>query len=196
MSPITHFLVGWTVLERFHASNRDKAIVVFAGLAPDIDGIGIVIDFMTRTLGLAETNYYQDYHRLLGHGLPFALLLSLLAAAISIERRRVALSSFVCIHLHFLCDLIGSRGSTVDDIWPIYYLTPLSMTPQFSWSLQWPLVGWQNMTITAILLAATMMRAASLGYSPVSLVSARADQVFVATIRRWKKSLGRVVGGN
>lgn len=190
MSPITHFLVGWTVLERFHASNRDKAIVVLAGLAPDIDGTGIIIDFMTRALGLTETNYYQDYHRLLGHGLPFALLLAALAATVATERLRVAISAFVCIHLHFLCDLIGSRGSTIDDIWPIHYLSPLSATPALHWAHQWPLVGWQNMLISVVLMAITLQRATRRGYSPLALFSAKADQVLVATLQRWKACVG------
>ncbi|UUZ50235.1 metal-dependent hydrolase [Massilia sp. B-10] len=72
MSPITHFLVGWTALERFQASRRDKALVVLAGVLPDVDGLGIVADFITRTLGWAETNYYQQFHRMVGHGLPAA----------------------------------------------------------------------------------------------------------------------------
>lgn len=69
MSPITHFFVSWVALERSVTSKRDKTLVCLAGVAPDIDGLGIVIDFFTRVLGLPETNYYQDWHRMRAHGL-------------------------------------------------------------------------------------------------------------------------------
>ena len=76
MSPITHFLVGWAALERALPARRDKALVTLAGLAPDLDGIGIVVDFATRCLGMPATNYYRDYHRLVGHGLPAVMLIA------------------------------------------------------------------------------------------------------------------------
>lgn len=69
MNPITHFLAGWTLLERTQATRRDGALVALVGMAPDLDGLGIVIDFATRTLGLPETDYYQEFHRRYGHGL-------------------------------------------------------------------------------------------------------------------------------
>ena len=82
MSPITHFLVGWTALEFYQVSRRDKALVALAGIAPDLDGLGIVVDFATRTLGLPETDYYQTFHRVYGHGLAAALLIAAVAAAL------------------------------------------------------------------------------------------------------------------
>ena len=77
MSPITHFLVGWAALERALPARRDKALMTLAGLASDVDGVGIVVDFATRTLGMTATNYYQSYHRLLCHGLPAVLAIAL-----------------------------------------------------------------------------------------------------------------------
>ena len=189
MNPITHFLVGWDGLERLQPSRRDKALVVLAGLAPDLDGLGIVVDFGTRMLGLPETNYYQAFHRLYGHGLAAALLISALAGAMGTRRRRVALWAFVAVHLHFLCDLLGSRGSHAEDIWGIYYFAPFTRAYELSWSGQWPLVGWQNTLITAVLLAVAAARATAAGYSPLVLLSEGADAVFVATLREWRRRL-------
>src|SRR5690242_5002637 len=149
MSPITHFMVGWVALERFQASNRDKALVVCAGLAPDLDGLGIVVDFATRTLGLPETDYYQSFHRMYGHGLPAAVLLSALVGMCGVNKIRVALCTFISIHLHLLCDLLGSRGAGAEDIWGVFYLSPLNQAFELSWHGQWPLIGWQNLLITA-----------------------------------------------
>ena len=186
MSPITHFLVGWATLERALPSRRDKAIVAIAGVLPDLDGLGIVIDFATRVLGLPETDYYQAFHRLYGHGLAAALAITLVAGAISHRRVITALLACVAVHLHFVCDLLGSRGNGPDDIWGIWYFAPFSTSHLVAWSGQWPLVGWQNMLITAVLIAITLERAARHGYSPLAIVSPRADRELVAVLRKWR----------
>jgi len=194
MSPITHFLVGWASLERFQASRRDKGLVVLAGLAPDLDGLGIVVDFATRVLGLPATDYYQSFHRVYGHGLPAALTIAAVAGVLGVRRFWVACCAFISVHLHFLCDLLGSRGTTAEDLWGIYYFAPFTKAYELSWSGQWPLVGWQNMAISAVLLAVLMWRATTLGYSPVALLSERADAVFVATLRGWRQRVLSVFG--
>jgi inner membrane protein len=190
MSPITHFLVGWVALERLRVNPRDKALVVLAGLAPDLDGLGIVVDFTTRALGMPETDYYQSLHRMYGHGLPAALVFAAIAGAFGVQRLGVALLAFVSVHLHFLGDLLGSRGTTAEDLWGIYYFAPFSTAFELSWAGQWPLVGWQNMAISAVLLGIVMLRASRLGYSPVVLLSQRVDAAFVATLRRWRQGGG------
>jgi inner membrane protein len=189
VNPITHFLVGWVALETRVVATRDKALVCLAGVASDLDGLGIIVDFATRTLGLAPTSYYQDWHRMLGHGLPAALAITLLVAACARDRLRGAALAFVAVHLHILCDVLGSRGTTTEDLWPIHYLEPVAAGLDAVWSGQWPLVGWQNTLITAALLGVTMWRAAARGYSPVGLASPRADDVFVAVIRKWRGRL-------
>jgi inner membrane protein len=189
MSPITHFMVGWVCLERLVPARRDKALVALAGVAPDLDGIGIVIDFATRMLGWAETNYYQEFHRMYGHGLPAALAIAVIAGALATRRLRVALLAFVSVHLHFLCDLLGSRGNGTDDIWGIYYWAPVSNAHELAWTGQWPLVGWQNMLISVVLLGIILARAVRLGYSPVGLVSGNADAALLAILRQWKTRL-------
>ena len=47
MNPITHLLVGWSVAESAALSRRDRALVAIAGVAPDVDGAGILLDFAT-----------------------------------------------------------------------------------------------------------------------------------------------------
>jgi inner membrane protein len=189
MSPITHFLAGWVLLERSQVTLRDKVLVVCAGLAPDLDGLGIVIDFATRSLGLPETDYYQTYHHAFGHGLPAALLFAALAGLGACCKLRVALFAFISVHLHFLCDLLGSRGNSADDLWTIGYLSPFSSRLTLNWPYQWPLVSWQNMALTGILLLLTFNAAARYGYSPLALLNRKADRAFVATIQRWRMKI-------
>src|SRR5205814_5169912 len=105
---------------------RDRALVAWIGLAPDLDGLGIVVDFATRLLGLPETDYYQRFHRVYGHGLAAAIVLSAAAALLADAKLRAGIAAFASVHLHFLCDLLGSRGSGPEDFWPISYLAPFS----------------------------------------------------------------------
>ena len=191
MSPITHFLFGWVAFERLFPSRRDKAIVALAGIAPDIDGLGMAVDLVNRALQRPETAYYHEYHRLLAHGLPAAVVFAMIAFALGRRRLPVALATFAAVHLHLLCDLVGSRGSDALDLWPIHYLEPLAREPVGAWAMQWPLVGWQNFAITAALMFVTMRRAARVGASPVGLVSERADAAFVGVLRKWRRQLTR-----
>ena len=78
-----------------------------------------------------------------------------------------------------------------EDIWGVFYLAPFYPGFELSWHSQWPLIGWQNMLISAVLLAIIMMRASRVGYSPLGLASTRADHAFVATLRSWRS---RVTG--
>jgi hypothetical protein len=48
MSPITHLLISWVVADADALSKRERAIVTVAGLAPDIDGVGIVAEVLTK----------------------------------------------------------------------------------------------------------------------------------------------------
>lgn len=98
------------------------------------------------------------------------------------------------MHFHFLCDLLGSRGNTAQDIWGIYYFAPFTTEHGISWAGQWPLVSWQNMTITAVLLGIVMARATTTGYSPLASISIPADAAFVATLRKWRQQLLSLAG--
>jgi hypothetical protein len=184
MSPITHFLASWVVFERFQVSRRDRALVVLAGVLPDVDGLGIVADFATRVSGLPPTEYYQMFHRFYCHGLLAACVIAVFCGLCANAKWRVACCAFLCVHLHFLCDLAGSRGTMSEDLWGLYYWGPFTHAGEIVWSGQWPLVGWQNFVLTAALLAVVLKRAISYGYSPLQLFSLRADRAFVTTLRR------------
>ncbi len=76
-------------------------LVTLTGLAPDLDGAGIIIDFFTGT-----TQYYFKYHHYQGHSFLFAFLTASIAAFLAKSQKTLGwfLSLFV-IHLHFICDL-------------------------------------------------------------------------------------------
>lgn len=185
MSPITHFLVSWCSAEALLGKQRERALVVMAGLVPDIDGLGLLIDLIGPLLGFAHTDFFQSLHRHWTHSLCAALLFATLASRLSTRQRiRVFLLALLVTHLHLLCDLAGARGSLPDDLWGIDYWSPWLPGLEYVWSHQWPLIGWQNFAITSTLLLVTLWRARTSGYSPLGLISPSSDKLFVHTLRQ------------
>ena len=183
MNVVTHLLAGWALADGLKLKDRDRELVTWSCVVPDLDGAGMTVDAANRVLGRPDTYYYEDFHHLLSHGLPAAILWTAVAFAIGARNSTVALIVFLSFHLHLLMDLAGSRGSAPGDIWPIHYLAPVSNALTFSWSGQWPLTGWQSTTLTAALIIIVMIQAVLHGASPVGLFSKKADEVFVDTLR-------------
>ena len=166
-------------------------MVTLAGIVPDTDGLGIVVDLARALVTGKEPTfqYYQQYHHYLFHGWPGAILAAGLLACFARHRWRVALLCLLTFHLHLLCDLIGSRGPSPGDLWPIAYAEPLFQKPVFFWKGQWRLDGWQNRIITVTLFIAELGFAARRGYSCVEVFSPKADGVFVSVLQRWRDQI-------
>jgi inner membrane protein len=185
VNPATHLLIGWEIGCRATTIPRDRALITAASLAPDLDGLGILIDGGTRLLALPTTHLYATYHHSLFHGILGALIVFATVAASAHRRVRTAVVSLLAFHLHLVCDVLGSGGPGAGDIWPVHYLAPFSDRLTFNWAGQWPLNSWVNIVLTAALLALTFRRTAREGISPFVLVSARANVAFVALVRGW-----------
>ncbi|HNX51780.1 MAG TPA: hypothetical protein PKL08_16555 [Thermoanaerobaculaceae bacterium] len=186
MSPITHLLASWSMAEATGLDRRDMAVITWVGLSPDLDGLGVIADLAARLLRMPDPALYGQFHHALLHGLLGALLLSACALAFAHCPLQTFLWCVAAIHLHLLCDLVGSRGPAPDDIWPIQYLAPFSDSWTFAWSGQWPLNAWPNVVFTLGLLAFVFARAATAGHSPMQLFSEKAHAAFVAAVQaRW-----------
>jgi LexA-binding, inner membrane-associated putative hydrolase len=87
MSPVTHLFAGWllaSVSPTGHPTTltrREKALVVAAAVAPDIDGLGIVPELLTRNTS-HPLLWFSEYHHSL-HTLAFALVCTLIAYLIA-----------------------------------------------------------------------------------------------------------------
>lgn len=182
MSPITHFLTGWVLANSAGLNRRDRALAGIAGIIPDVDGLGLVADVASRGSAHPLT-WWSDYHHVLGHNVGFCLLVGVLAWGVASNKWKTVALSTASFHLHLLGDLVGARGPDGEQ-WPIPYLLPFSSAWQWTWSGQWALNAWPNMAITALLLLATLYFAWQRGVSPLELVSARANQAVVETLRR------------
>jgi len=181
MNPATHLLVGWSVAQTAALERRDRALVTLAGVIPDVDGLGIILDYAAGgpTNGLT---WWWKFHHIFAHNIAAAIVV--VAASAALARRRVVTAALAALafHLHILGDMAGSRGPDGYQ-WPIPYLRPFSDSWELTWSGQWELDAWPNFAITAVLLALTLRLAWSRGYSPLELVSKRADRAFVAALR-------------
>jgi hypothetical protein len=184
VSPITHFLVGWAVANANDLNRRERAMVVIAGIIPDVDALGLVAEVLTRHTA-RPLLWWSEYHHVLAHNVGFGLLVMAAAFGFAQQRWKTALLVAVSFHLHLLGDVVGARGPDGEQ-WPVPYLLPFSAAWQLTWSGQWPLNAWPNMVLTAVLLGFTLYWAWRRGYSPLEMISARANQVVVETLRhRW-----------
>lgn len=180
MNPVTHALASWCLANVPELEPRDRMLVTASGLAPDIDGLGGVIDLLTSH-SADPTSYFEDYHHVL-HNLAACLVMTLVVVAFARRRAWVGGLFALGFHLHLLSDLVGSRGPDGYQ-WPIPYLLPFHPV-ELAWSGQWPLTSWQNTTVTVVLMALSFRLARDRGFSFLEMVSARADAVFVETLRR------------
>ena len=190
MAPITHLLASWIVAAKTTDNLRDRRLVTLAGVAPDLDGLGIILDIANGSFARGHLYYYPQYHHWLMHGLPAALVCSAVLAAFGRRRWHVFALAFIVFHLHLLCDLVGSRGPGADDFWPIFYFGPLSQHPMWIWKYQWGLDAWPNRLITVALFGWALWLAVKRGDSFVGVFSRRVDRVFVGVLRKWCSETG------
>ncbi len=180
MSPVTHFLTGWVLANSVRLNRRGMAAVTVAAVIPDIDGIGIVAEVLTRHSSYPLL-WFSEYHHAL-HSLAFAVVVAIVTFALT-RRWLTAGLAFAAFHLHLMEDLVGSRGPD-GFIWPVPYLQPFTSHWTWSWEGQWQLNAWPNLALTILLLAITIGIAVVRGVSPVFLFSPRGDRAVVAALRR------------
>ena len=175
MSPVTHFLTGWVFANCAKLKPRDRAIVTLASVVPDLDGLGIVPELLTR----------NSSHPLLSPFLAHARVCigcSRRAFVLATQRWKTGLLALLSFHLHLVEDLLGARGPDGYQ-WPIPYLKPFSSTLQLTWQGQWQLNAWPNIAITIVLLGTTLWLAWRRRFSPLEMISARLDSAFVEALR-------------
>ena len=181
MSPVTHLLTGWVFANCERLDRRDRALVTLACVAPDIDGLGIVPELLTRN-SHHPLLWFSGYHHSL-HSLAFALVIAAVSVTLAHQRWKTGLLAFVSFHLHLVEDIAGSRGPDGDQ-WPIPYLKPFSSAWNLSWHGQWPLNAWPNVAITVALLITTLWLAWLRGFSLLEMISEKGDAMFVAALRQ------------
>jgi inner membrane protein len=189
MSPLTHLVASWIVAAKTTDNLHDRRLVTLAGVAPDLDGLSILLDYAKGAWTSGKYYYYPYYHHYVTHGLLAAVICSGLMAALAQRRWRVFWLAFLTFHLHLLCDFVGSRGPDKGDIWPIFYFGPMTHNPMWMWKYQWPLDGWQNKLIFVALFFWSLAIAVKKGDSFVGVFNRRCDRVFVGVLQKWHERI-------
>lgn len=148
---------------------------------PDVDGFGIVAEFLTRN-SKHPLDWFSAYHHSL-HSLPFAVVVAAVSFLLASRRWKTAGLAFLSFHIHLFEDLLGSRGPDGYQ-WPIPYFMPFSRGCELSWHGQWALNAWPNFAIMIALLLVTFYLAWLRGFSPLEMVSRKSDAAFVAALRK------------
>lgn len=183
MIPPTHFLISWVIADSATKTRRDRALVTLSGVIPDIDGFGYPVENWITINWDKPLLWHQEYHHILCHNVGFAALVTVFVACLTRDWKTTLLACFT-FHLHLLCDVIGSRG--IDNYqWPIPYLLPFSDAWQWTWSGQWELSAWPNRAIGVGGFLLTLWLAWLRGYSPLEMISTKADRAFVNILRKW-----------
>ena len=189
MNPATHLLASWalsTADPQF--TRRDRILITVAGIVPDIDGFGPLA--WGLFCGNAQ-ELFSTYHHILSHNLVFALLVAVILATVGRAHRwRLAIYGFAAVHLHLLCDLMGSRGPDGWQ-WPIPYLWPFTDAWQLTWSGQWELTAWPNFVITIALMIYAAWHGIVRGTTSVEVFSQRLDMKVVERLRIRGKPFAR-----
>ena len=182
MSPVTHFLIGWSTANICSIKRKERAFVTIAGIAADIDGAGLIFDYLGPHKGL-PLEWWSKCHHILGHNIGFGLFLTITAFALSTRRWIVGFLVMVSFHLHLIGDLLGSKGPDGYQ-WPIPYLLPFSDAWQWTWAGQWQLNAWPNFVITGVVTWYMFYIAWKKEVSPLEIISSKANTSFVVTLQR------------
>jgi membrane-bound metal-dependent hydrolase YbcI (DUF457 family) len=180
----SHLLVSWFYADASGIdSPRERRIVAWAGLAPDIDVLAYIaaLAYYRLDQDAAFENVWRVVHHRYTHGLAFVLLIGVVAWALasdSARRWRVVAFAMLAGALHNFFDIVAG-GPT----WPVYPLWPLSDAPwSASWS--WAIGEWPNLVILAVCFAGTFAYARFAGRSPLECFGDRADAWFVGVVRQ------------
>lgn len=187
MHILTHLFSSWTISAICFPDDRRKHLsdinlVTLSGLAPDLDGLGIIPELLTSS-SEQPLYWWSEYHHILCHNLGFAITIAALLAWKAKLKLRTFILSFLVFHIHLLADIAGSRGPDGEQ-WAIPYLLPFSGRWQLIWSGQWDFNGWQNIIISILFLITTIWISWKWGASPLNMLNRSADEKLTSTLRK------------
>jgi membrane-bound metal-dependent hydrolase YbcI (DUF457 family) len=186
----SHLVISWFIAEASPLdSARDRRIVAWAGLAPDVDALAYVAALIYYRLDkeLAFERVWSVVHHRYTHGLAFIALTGIVAFWLcgsrdGRERARVAMLAMLMSALHNFLDVVAG-GPT----WPIYPLWPVSDFPwHASWS--WTIGEWPNVVVLVLCLGGTLLYGKLAGRSPMECFGDRADQWMVRILQQGSDS--------
>jgi hypothetical protein len=95
---------------------------------PDVDGLGIIPELLTRN-SAHPLLWFSQYHHCL-HNLMFALVIAAIAFVLGAQKWKTGLLALLSLHIHLFEDVLGSRGPDGYQ-WPIPYLAPFLLASTY-----------------------------------------------------------------
>jgi hypothetical protein len=166
----THILSGWCVGNLVALTPRQRCACMIAAAAPDFDGLGIIIDIPFGT------DFYHDYHHLLGHNLFFCAVVAIVLSVWTRSWR--ALGPYLALaHLHLVMDYFGSGP-----LWDIHYLWPVGSL-KFRNPAAWEFFSWQNITFAGVFFIWTIAIARYQRRTPLEWIMPDLDRQLISRSR-------------
>lgn len=182
----SHLVISWFVAEATPLETaRDRRIVAWAGLAPDIDVVAYLaaLVYYRFDKDLAFENVWRVVHHRYTHGLAFVALTGLAAYWLASSRdgrarARVAVLAMAAGALHNFFDVVAG-GPT----WPIYPLWPFDTSGwHAAWS--WTIGEWPNIVILVACLSGMLLYGKAVGRTPMECFGDRADAWIVRILQQ------------
>jgi hypothetical protein len=60
VNPETHLLASWVIGAKTTNNARDCRLVALAGILPDLDGLGLGVDLISRVCGAPKTFFFMN----------------------------------------------------------------------------------------------------------------------------------------
>lgn len=101
MSPVVHLMGSWLIGSVATKNPRDRQLVAMAGVIPDLDGFGMIVDVARSVVTDQPMTFqlYSRYHHILCHGWPAAIVLCGLLMYFARERWRTFALCLLTFHL-------------------------------------------------------------------------------------------------
>lgn len=160
---------------------RDVGLVALSALVPDFDSFGAPFEVLSKGTSW-EVTWFSDLHHVLGHNFLVGILTVLAVAILAKNKVRSAGFAFLMFHIHLLGDIVGAKGPDGEQ-WPIPYFFPINKDFAITWSGQWEINAWPNLSFTIVLMFLTLKWARDEGYSFLYYLSEKADTGFVKALR-------------
>jgi hypothetical protein len=90
MSPETHLFASWIIAAKTTRNLRDCRLVALAGILPDADGLGLIVDMFNNMRGGWQSALYAQYHHYVLHGAFGAVVIAGTLACFARDRGRVS----------------------------------------------------------------------------------------------------------
>lgn len=170
MHGIAHLCASWSLSQGAGDNVRDRRIVAWAGVLPDLDCLAWPLGHLLGGSNAVGYTWHRAIHHYYTHGLLAVCIAAAVGGVFGKSRWRTGGLAAAAVLLHLLMDLAGSGAG-----WPIYPFWPLSDWPlELSWSFS--LTAWPNRAANALLVIFSAWLAIRVRRTPVEMVSVRMDR--------------------